>query len=94
MCDNMRKHHLTIGLGLLLAVGMWPTRARANNFATWRAHFIATLIADKRVDANAAHRILDNVAFDPDVVATLERTSSFRPPSRVLRKARPAAPAR
>jgi uncharacterized protein YcbK (DUF882 family) len=30
----MRKHHLTIGLGLLLAVGTWPTRVRAKPQAT------------------------------------------------------------
>jgi hypothetical protein len=34
MCDNMRKHHLSIGLGLLLAVCALPTRARAKPQAT------------------------------------------------------------
>ena len=29
MCDNMRKHHLSLGLGLLLAVCALPTRAAA-----------------------------------------------------------------
>jgi hypothetical protein len=29
MCDNMRKHHLSIGIGLLLAVCAAPTRAHA-----------------------------------------------------------------
>jgi membrane-bound lytic murein transglycosylase B len=59
-----------------------PTPASAKGFPAWRAHFIEKLIADKTVEAGAAHRILDNVTFDPNVVAILERTSSFRPPMR------------
>jgi membrane-bound lytic murein transglycosylase B len=59
-----------------------PAPASAKGFPAWRAHFIARLIADKTVDAAAAHRILDNLAYDPDVVALLDRTSSFRPPMR------------
>jgi Bacterial protein of unknown function (DUF882) len=34
MCDNMRKHHLCLGLGLLLAVCAAPTRAHAKPQAT------------------------------------------------------------
>ena len=59
-----------------------PAAQSAKGFEAWRNRFIARLIASHQIDAADAHRILDGVVYDEEVVATLGKSSAFQPPMR------------
>ncbi len=54
----------------------------ARGFEAWRSRFVAKLIASNRIDPSDAHRILDAIAYDGEVVTTLGKLTDFQPPMR------------